>query len=106
MRTLGFAYKEISQAEEEAAVTAESDAMNVSAMENNLVFSGFVGIRDPLRKDVIESVNTANKAGVSVKMLTGDNINTARAIGEELGLLKNNMRVVEASIYRYEMMKS
>ncbi|HBG5949795.1 TPA: HAD-IC family P-type ATPase, partial [Clostridioides difficile] len=69
MRTLGFAYKEISQAEEEAAVTAESDAMNVSAMENNLVFSGFVGIRDPLRKDVIESVNTANKAGVSVKML-------------------------------------
>ncbi|HCQ5690736.1 TPA: HAD-IC family P-type ATPase, partial [Clostridioides difficile] len=71
MRTLGFAYKEISQAEEEAAVTAESDAMNVSAMENNLVFSGFVGIRDPLRKDVIESVNTANKAGVSVKMLTG-----------------------------------
>ncbi|WP_049914807.1 cation-translocating P-type ATPase, partial [Clostridioides difficile] len=97
MRTLGFAYKEISQAEEEAAVTAESDAMNVSAMENNLVFSGFVGIRDPLRKDVIESVNTANKAGVSVKMLTGDNINTARAIGEELGLLKNNMRVVEAS---------
>ncbi|WP_196332834.1 cation-translocating P-type ATPase, partial [Clostridioides difficile] len=74
MRTLGFAYKEISQAEEEAAVTAESDAMNVSAMENNLVFSGFVGIRDPLRKDVIESVNTANKAGVSVKMLTGDNI--------------------------------
>ncbi|HFL3754112.1 TPA: cation-translocating P-type ATPase, partial [Clostridioides difficile] len=93
MRTLGFAYKEISQAEEEAAVTAESDAMNVSAMENNLVFSGFVGIRDPLRKDVIESVNTANKAGVSVKMLTGDNINTARAIGEELGLLKNNMRV-------------
>ncbi|HID8474380.1 TPA: cation-translocating P-type ATPase, partial [Clostridioides difficile] len=93
MRTLGFAYKEISQVEEEAAVTAESDAMNVSAMENNLVFSGFVGIRDPLRKDVIESVNTANKAGVSVKMLTGDNINTARAIGEELGLLKNNMRV-------------
>lgn len=69
MRTLGFAYKEISQAEEEAAVTAESDAMNVSAMENNLVFSGFVGIRDPLRKDVIESVNTANKAGVSVKCL-------------------------------------
>ncbi|MBY2477679.1 calcium-translocating P-type ATPase, PMCA-type [Clostridioides difficile] len=97
MRTLGFAYKEISQAEEEAAVTAESDAMNVSAMESNLVFSGFVGIRDPLRKDVIESVNTAKKAGVSVKMLTGDNINTARAIGEELGLLKGNMRAVEAS---------
>lgn len=99
MRTLGFAYKEISLSceESEAAVTVESEAIDVDTEENNLVFSGFVGIRDPLRPDVIESVSIANKAGVSVKMLTGDNINTARAIGEELGLLKNNMRAVEAS---------
>ncbi|MFQ7119839.1 MAG: HAD family hydrolase [Intestinibacter sp.] len=58
---------------------------------------GFVGIRDPLRPDVKHAVDTAHHAGVSVKMLTGDNINTARAIGEDLGLLKNNMRAVEAS---------
>ncbi|MBO3443377.1 calcium-translocating P-type ATPase, PMCA-type [Clostridium sp. CCUG 7971] len=99
MRTLGFAYKEISLSgeESEAALTIEAEAIDIDAEENNLVFSGFVGIRDPLRPDVIESVSIANKAGVSVKMLTGDNINTARAIGEELGLLKNNMRAVEAS---------
>ncbi len=97
MRTLGFAYKEILSAGQEAAVTLEAEDIDVDSNENNLVFSGFVGIRDPLRNDVIESVNIANKAGVSVKMLTGDNINTARAIGEELGLLKNNMRAVEAS---------
>lgn len=99
MRTLGFAYKNISLSgeESEAALTMECEAIDIDAEENNLVFSGFVGIRDPLRPDVIESVTIANKAGVSVKMLTGDNINTARAIGEELGLLKNNMRAVEAS---------
>ncbi|RDY23785.1 calcium-translocating P-type ATPase, PMCA-type [Romboutsia maritimum] len=99
MRTLGFAYKEMSleSEESEAALTVETEGIDIDAVENNLVFGGFVGIRDPLRADVIESVKIANKAGVSVKMLTGDNINTARAIGEELGLLKNNMRAVEAS---------
>lgn len=99
MRALGFAYKEIflSAEESEAAVTLENEAIDINKEENNLVFSGFVGIRDPLRPDVIESVAIASKAGVSVKMLTGDNINTARAIGAELGLLKDNKRAVEAS---------
>ena len=99
MRTLGFAYKTIESKQDqlEAAITLESEVVDVSLEENNLVFSGFVGIRDPLRKDVVESVNVANSAGVAVKMLTGDNIITAKAIGEELGLLKNNMRAVEAS---------
>lgn len=87
MRTLGFAYKELNK----------DDSMNIDENESEMVFNGFVGIRDPLRDDVIESVKIANSAGVSVKMLTGDNINTAKAIGEELGLLKNNMRAVEAS---------
>ena len=99
MRTLGFAYKKIgsSAKEAEAAITIENETLDISLEENNLVFSGFVGIRDPLRSDVVESVRVANNAGVSVKMLTGDNIITAKAIGEELGLLKNNMRAVEAS---------
>ena len=54
----------------------------------NLVFTGFVGIRDPLRPEVKEAIRTANHAGIETKMLTGDNINTAIAIGKELGLLK------------------
>ncbi|MCC3869749.1 calcium-translocating P-type ATPase, PMCA-type [Terrisporobacter mayombei] len=99
MRTLGFAYKQISSGDEEAevALTLENETIDISLEENNLVFSGFVGIRDPLRPDVVESVKVANHAGVAVKMLTGDNIITAKSIGEELGLLKNNMRAVEAS---------
>ena len=99
MRALGFAYKEMSLYDEsqEAAVALEEEEISIEKCEESLVFGGFVGIRDPLRPDVKHAVDTAHHAGVSVKMLTGDNINTARAIGEDLGLLKNNMRAVEAS---------
>ncbi|MBU3112690.1 calcium-translocating P-type ATPase, PMCA-type [Clostridium lacusfryxellense] len=89
MRVLGFAYRNIS---EEVAMASEQ-----GTLENNLVFTGFVGIRDPLRLDVKEAVETAKKAGVSTKMLTGDNIITAIAIGKELGLLTGNNRAVEAT---------
>ncbi|MBU3181762.1 calcium-translocating P-type ATPase, PMCA-type [Clostridium psychrophilum] len=89
MRVLGFAYRNIS---EEVAMASEQ-----GTLENDLVFTGFVGIRDPLRLDVKEAVETASKAGVSTKMLTGDNINTAIAIGKELGLLNGKYRAVEAT---------
>ncbi|WP_270940734.1 calcium-translocating P-type ATPase, PMCA-type [Romboutsia lituseburensis] len=93
MRTLGFAYKEVSRAYIEAAFTSD---INLDRGES-LVFGGFVGIIDPLREGVKESITIAKNAGVSVKMLTGDNINTAKAIGEEIGLLKNGKKAVEAT---------
>ncbi|MGG7187168.1 cation-translocating P-type ATPase, partial [Clostridium butyricum] len=96
MRALGFAYKKIEASSLEAAAETLNDA-SFEESDDGLVFTGFVGIRDPLREDVKESVYTANKAHVEVKMLTGDNIVTAKAIGDELGLLKNNMRAVESS---------
>ncbi|MCB2291460.1 calcium-translocating P-type ATPase, PMCA-type [Clostridium sp. CS001] len=89
MRVLGFAYGNIN---EEVAIATEN-----GTLEEDLVFTGFVGIKDPLRLEVKEAVETARKAGVATKMLTGDNINTAIAIGEELGLLGGNFRAVEAT---------
>ncbi|WP_461207488.1 calcium-translocating P-type ATPase, PMCA-type [Clostridium sp. DL1XJH146] len=89
MRVLGFGYKTI---DEEVAMTSE-----IGAIENELIFTGFVGIKDPLRLDVKDAVLKAKKAGVSTKMLTGDNINTAVAIGTELGLLMGDMKAVEAT---------
>jgi len=89
MRVLGFAYGNISG---EVAMATEQ-----GTLEDDLVFTGFVGIRDPLRLDVKEAIETARHAGVATKMLTGDNINTAIAIGEELGLLGGANRAVEAT---------
>jgi len=91
MRTLGFAYCKLDNEQLQSIVNKEDYQLD------NLIFTGFVGIRDPLREDVKESVEIARKAGIEVKMLTGDNINTAKAIGEELGLLYEGMKAVESS---------
>ena len=53
----------------------------------DLVFVGFVAIRDPLRDDVKEAVAECRQAGIEVKMITGDNVETARAIAYEIGLI-------------------
>ena len=54
---------------------------------SELKFDGFTAISDPLREDVYESVQACKKANIDIKMLTGDNIVTARAIAEELDML-------------------
>ena len=98
MRILGFGFRIIEDSEAEAAVTSEISILKPKNQDDNeLVFSGFVAIRDPLRPDVANAIATAKKAGVETKMLTGDNINTAIAIGDELGMLKGNKKAVEAT---------
>ena len=77
MRILGFGFRAISQAEVEAAATSEGNILTGS-QEEGLIFNGFVAIKDPLRPDVFKAIETARNAGVETKMLTGDNINTAR----------------------------
>lgn len=51
---------------------------------------GVVGIKDPVRPGVKESVATCRSAGITVRMVTGDNINTAKAIARECGILTDN----------------
>ena len=70
MRTLAFAHKEITDGDES---------------ETGLIWDGFVGIRDPLRDNIAESVATCQHAGIRVRMVTGDNPETARAIAQECG---------------------
>lgn len=56
-------------------------AMAYGPEVNNLVYVGMVGIIDPPREGVKEAISTLIGGGVSVKMLTGDSEETARAIG-------------------------
>lgn len=97
MRALGFAYKYLSDEEVSTGIAADGTINEPELLEEQLIFNAFVGIRDPLREDVIEAVKTAAKAGITTKMLTGDNINTAKAIGAELGLLEGGKIAVESS---------
>ncbi len=54
--------------------------------EEQLVFLGMVGMRDPVRPEAVEAVETFRKAGVKTVMITGDHVETAFAIARQLGI--------------------
>lgn len=76
MRTLGFAYKEVSP--EHSDLETESSS--------GLTFLGIVAIADPVRPDVPAAVAQCLHAGIQVKIVTGDTPATAREIGRQIGI--------------------
>lgn len=66
-------------------------------IEQGLTFDGFAAINDPVRPEVYDAIRTAASAGISVKILTGDNAATGGAIAEELGLLHDGAGVFTAA---------
>ncbi|GKU94889.1 hypothetical protein SLEP1_g8314 [Rubroshorea leprosula] len=61
---------------------------------------GIVGIKDPVRPGVKESVAICRSAGITVLMVTGDNINTAKAIARECGILTDDGIAIEGPDFR------
>lgn len=55
------------------------------------ILYGIVGIQDPLRDKVTESILKCQKAGITVRMITGDNAQTAFAIAKDCGILSNDI---------------
>ena len=55
-------------------------------VESGMIFLGVLGMIDPPRPEAIESIKACKEAGIQVKMITGDHVVTARAIGKELGI--------------------
>jgi Ca2+-transporting ATPase len=80
LRVLAFAARVL---EESDLATVESDAMS---LVHDLTFVGLVGIIDPLRPSSKVAVDIAHKAGIDVRMITGDHAVTAEAIGKDLEL--------------------
>ncbi|XP_031125865.1 calcium-transporting ATPase 4, plasma membrane-type-like [Ipomoea triloba] len=73
--------------------------------ENNIPGSGYtliavVGIKDPVRPGVKDAVKTCLAAGIRVRMVTGDNINTAKAIAKECGILTEDGFAIEGPEFR------
>lgn len=56
-------------------------------LEENLTAVGIFGLQDPLRPGIVESIQVCKKAGITVIMCTGDNIDTAIAISKEAGIV-------------------
>ena len=78
MRTLGFAYQELNDND----VTIRENKV----VADNLIFLGIVAISDPVREDVPAAVEECLKAGINVKIVTGDTPGTAKEIGRQIGL--------------------
>lgn len=68
--------------------------------EDNYTLIAVIGIKDPVRPGVKEAVKSCLEAGIIVRMVTGDNINTAKAIARECGILTNNGLAIEGPDFR------
>lgn len=90
LRTLCLAYMEV-----EDDFTA-----NQQIPSDGYTCIGIVGIKDPVRPGVKESVAVCRSAGISVRMVTGDNINTAKAIARECGILTDDGIAIEGPEFR------
>lgn len=69
----------------------KEDTADREAAESGLTFLGLVGIYDPPRLETAHSVKLCHKAGINVRMVTGDHPGTARAIAQEVGILPHNL---------------
>nr|OQO26665.1 hypothetical protein B0A51_04142 [Rachicladosporium sp. CCFEE 5018] len=69
------------------------------AVLKEMIFTGIVGIQDPLRPGVPEAVQKCHMAGVSCRMVTGDNVVTARAVATDCGIYTDGI-VMEGPVFR------
>ena len=79
LRVIAVAYRDV----DNLPVNTTADAI-----ENDLIFVGLIGMIDPPREGVKEAVRTCRKAGIKTVMITGDHLQTAKAIAKELGILR------------------
>ncbi len=81
LRVLGFASKPV-----------EDPSVDVDRIEDEMVFLGLQGMLDPPREEVAEAIADCRAAGVRTVLATGDNLTTAQAVGEQIGLDPDNAR--------------
>jgi len=68
------------------AMAYRDDPAEADDLVDGLTFVGLTGMIDPPRGEVADAIDVTKRAGIAVKMVTGDNVRTARAIAESLGI--------------------
>ena len=89
LKVLAFGYKEITK-----NISNEDDYFKE---ENNLIIVGLIGLKDPVRKNIKESITTCLNAGIKPIMLTGDNLPTAISIAKEVGICHSASECINAT---------
>ncbi|KAJ6231027.1 cation transporting atpase [Anaeramoeba flamelloides] len=93
LRTLALTYKEFEEYDEKMLEEQEN-------FETDLILIGIVGIKDPVRDGVPDAVLQCQKAGITVRMVTGDNILTAKHIARECNILTEEGTALEGYKFR------
>ncbi|XP_031778695.1 plasma membrane calcium-transporting ATPase 2 isoform X3 [Nasonia vitripennis] len=91
LRTISIAYRDFVPGKADINQVHIDNEPNWEDEENivaNLTCLGIVGIEDPVRPEVPDAIKKCQKAGITVRMVTGDNVNTARSIALKCGILK------------------
>ncbi len=81
LRVLALSYKEID----------DYSKYNDYELEEDLIFTGLIGMMDPAREEVFPAIETCKSAGIKVKMITGDHKDTARAIAKKVGIENSDL---------------
>lgn len=102
LRTIGIAFRDFEAwpPKDMRRVEGSSTEMAFEDLFDDLSFIGMVGIQDPLREGVPQAVKACQMAGVTVRMVTGDNKLTAQAIAKECGILQPGGIVMEGPEFR------
>ncbi|RTG84304.1 Ca2+ transporting ATPase, plasma membrane [Schistosoma bovis] len=102
LRTIGIAYKKItiatnSKSPNDMIVQSEPNWDDEEHLLEGLTLLGIIGIEDPVRPEVPAAIRQCQKAGITVRMVTGDNVNTARSIAMKCGIIQpgENFLVIE-----------
>ncbi|VDO77329.1 unnamed protein product [Schistosoma margrebowiei] len=90
LRTIGIAYKTVGLFSNEVPLNRGQipDFDDEDTIVADLTCIGIVGIEDPVRPEVPAAIRKCQRAGITVRMVTGDNVNTARSIAAKCGILK------------------
>ncbi|XP_039496392.1 plasma membrane calcium-transporting ATPase 2 isoform X5 [Drosophila santomea] len=93
LRTISVAYRDFvpgKAAINEVHIDGEPNWDDEENIMTNLTCLCVVGIEDPVRPEVPDAIRKCQRAGITVRMVTGDNINTARSIASKCGILRPN----------------
>lgn len=102
LRTIALVYRDFEQWPPKGVHRSEDDPNYVAIQDvfQNMTFLGVVGIQDPLRHGVRQAVADCQRAGVFVRMVTGDNVVTAQAIATDCGIYTEGGLVMEGPKFR------
>ncbi|KAJ7592992.1 Ca-transporting ATPase [Mycena floridula] len=100
LRTISVCYRDFDSWPPANSILNDENEVSYDDLSRDLTLIAITGIEDPLREGVTEAVAKCTKAGVTVKMCTGDNVLTARSIAAQCGIFTKGGIIMEGPVFR------